>query len=195
MGIVTKALIGNLSIRPNDILISRGNGSKSLVGLAGLVGTVLADTEPVLFPDTMIRARLKGELCDPRFFALIWNSRFVRDQIERTARTTAGIHKISQADIERFQIPLPPIVEQAVIVGAAETALSNVQHTEEALTRLLARSASLRAAVLTDAFSGRLIPQDPSDEPASALLERIRAERTGTPNPPVRRGHEKNVHA
>src|SRR6266702_46344 len=175
-GILEDKQVANLSIKPEDILISRGNGSKSLVGLAGLVGIAETSSEPVMFPDTMIRVRLNKELCDPQFFVLLWNSRFVRDQIESAARTTAGIHKISQADIERFEIPLPTIEDQLRIVAAAARVRTIADHTNSSLGRLIALSARLRTSVLADAFSGKLVPQDPTDEPASVLLERIHAE-------------------
>ena len=70
-------------------------------------------------------------------------------------------------------IPLPPIAEQRRIVSEVERRLSVVQQAEASL----ARAERLRQSILKQAFSGRLVPQDPGDEPASALLERIRAER------------------
>jgi type I restriction enzyme S subunit len=179
-GPVTKSWIENLSIKQGDILISRGNGLKSLVGLAGLVGDTSIEPETILFPDTMIRARLNDALCDVRFFVLMWNSRIVRDQIEGTARTTAGIHKISQTDIERFEIPLPSLEDQVAIVKVAEEALPTLGHSAQVLESLATKSSSLRASILSAAFTGQLVPQDPTDEPASILLERIRAKRAST---------------
>jgi type I restriction enzyme S subunit len=176
-GQVTASWIENLSIKQGDILVSRGNGSKALVGLAGLVGDTSTESEPILFPDTMIRIRLNAAICDARFFVMIWNSRIVRDQIESTARTTAGIHKIAPPDIERFKIPLPSLKNQLAIVAVAEKALTTLRHTADALERLSAKSSSMRASILSSAFTGQLVPQDPADEPASALLERIRAGR------------------
>ncbi len=176
-GPVSESWIEKLSIKQGDILVSRGNGSKALVGLAGLVGDTSAESEPILFPDTMIRIRLNKELCDARYFVLIWNSRIMRDQIESTARTTAGIHKIAQSDIERFEIPLPSLDVQLGIAAAAEKAFTTLRHTAQALEKLAITSSSMRASILSSAFTGQLVPQDSTDEPASALLERIRAER------------------
>jgi type I restriction enzyme S subunit len=176
-GQVTESWLENLSIKQGDILVSRGNGSKALVGLAGLVGDTSTESEPILFPDTMIRIRLNAAVCDARFFVMIWNSRIVRDQIESTARTTAGIHKIAQTDIERFEIPLPSLKDQLAIVAVAEKLLTTLKHTTLALEMLTSRSSSLRASILSAAFTGQLVPQNPTDEPASALLERIRAAR------------------
>src|SRR5664280_1934742 len=91
------------STKPNKHCLYRHFGDATLVGDTSM------ESESVLFPDTMIRIRLNAAICDARFFVLIWNSRIMRDQIESTARTTAGIHKISQTDIERFEIPLPSL--------------------------------------------------------------------------------------
>jgi type I restriction enzyme S subunit len=180
-GPVSESWIENLSVKQGDILVSRGNGSKALVGLAGLVGDISMESEPILFPDTMIRIRLNEVICDARFFVMIWNSRIVRDQIDSTARTTAGIFKIAQPDIERFQVPIPSLHDQLAIVAVAEKALTTLRHTTQALEKLAVKSSSMRASVLSAAFSGQLVPQDPTDEPASALLERIRAERASQP--------------
>jgi len=65
--------------------------------------------------------------------------------------------------------------------------LSFIQSCEEAVDAGLARSAALRRSVLKAAFEGKLVPQDPSDEPASVLLDRIRAEREAAPKPAGRR--------
>jgi type I restriction enzyme, S subunit len=125
----------------------------------------------------MIRIRLNKEVCDARFFVLIWNSRIMRDQIESTARTTAGIYKIAQSDIERFEIPLPSLDVQLGIVAVAEKAFTTLRHNSRALEKLAIRSSSMRSSILSSAFFGQLVPQDPTDEPASLLLERIRAQR------------------
>ena len=75
-------------VKRDDIFISRGNGSKKLVGMGG---GVLEEPTPVAFPDTMIRLRLDISAIRPQYFLLAWNSWTVRQQIEKAARTTAGI--------------------------------------------------------------------------------------------------------
>ena len=74
-------------------------------------------------------------------------------------------------------IAVPPVAEQTRIVNEVERQLSVLDACVRAVDTGLARSAALRRSVLKAAFEGRLVPQDPSDEPASALLERTRAER------------------
>ena len=63
----------------------------------------------------MIRLRVVNEA--RALLATIWPSRFIRDQIAQKARTSAGIYKISQRDIDSFQVPIPPKVEQDQIFG------------------------------------------------------------------------------
>jgi type I restriction enzyme S subunit len=69
------------------------------------------------------------------------------------------------------------LAEQEAIVEAAEDQLSIIDHLEADLDAKLKSAASLRQAILRHAFTGKLVPQDPNDEPASELLKRIVAER------------------
>jgi type I restriction enzyme S subunit len=163
-------------VEEGDFLVSRGNGSIRLVGVGGLVRFV---SEPVAFPDTMIRFRLCPGV-EPRLFALVWNSRAVRNQVEVKAKTTAGIFKVSQGDLATCVTPLPPTAEQHRIHGEIERLLSVAEAGATLSTQSAARLTRLRQSILKWAFEGRLVDQHPTDEPASVLLERIRAERSST---------------
>jgi type I restriction enzyme S subunit len=74
-------------------------------------------------------------------------------------------------------LPLPNIAEQKSIVSRVTEAASILDAVANSLGTNLRRAARLRQAILEKAFRGELVPQDPNDEPASALLERIRAQR------------------
>jgi type I restriction enzyme S subunit len=130
----------------------------------------------------MIRLRFAPLSPLPQFSRVVWMSRLVRQQIEKKARTTAGIFKISQRDIEGFRLPLPPLAEQGSIVGEVERRLSIVEEVETAIEADLKRAARLRQSVLKRAFEGRLVPQDSLDEPAEQLLDRIRQEQATAGN-------------
>lgn len=171
-------------VRRGDFLVSRGNGSLGLVGRGGLV-----DGEPdaVAYPDTLIRIRVPEAILDPSLLALIWNSAVVREQLEPQARTTAGIYKVNQSMLSEVRLPVPPRDEQTRIVAEVERQMSFLDACERSVDAGLEVSAGLRRSVLKAAFEGRLVPQDPTDEPASVLLERIRAERAATPKPKQRR--------
>ena len=91
--------------------------------------------------------------------------------------TGSTIRHLTGESLQRVPIPLPPLAEQRRIVAEVERRLSVVQQAEAAVDAGLVRAERLRQSILKLAFSGKLVPQDPDDEPASVLLERIRAER------------------
>jgi type I restriction enzyme, S subunit len=176
-------------VRKGDFLVSRGNGSLDLVGRGGLV---VDEPDPVAYPDTLIRVRVPEAYLEPSLLALVWNSAAVRQQLEGQARTTAGIYKVNQGMLNDVRLPLPPREEQMRIVTEVERQMSFVEACERAVDAGRKRSAALRRSVLKAAFEGRLVPQDPTDEPASVLLERIRAERAAAPKAKTRRAKAKS---
>jgi type I restriction enzyme S subunit len=94
-------------------------------------------------------------------------------------RRTKGIAYtgINIETLKRTPIPLPPPAEQRRIVAEVERRLSVVAALEREVEDALARTQRLRQSILKHAFEGRLVPQDPADEPAGELLKRIRASR------------------
>jgi type I restriction enzyme S subunit len=144
-------------------LISRGNGSLALVGRGGLV-----DREPdeVAFPDTMIRARVDPGRVNRQFLRLVWDSEAVRRQIERAAKTTAGIYKVNQGDLARVAVPLPPLHQQLQIVAELERMATLLDSLTVAIRQALLRSDRLKRSILTQAFAGQLVGRARRDVPA-----------------------------
>ena len=171
-------------IQPGDLLFTRYNGNPSLVGVCGVVPEVERDT---LHPDKLIRASLVTPSTLPNFVQLVVNVGVSREFLSRRVRTTAGQSGISGTDLKAMPVLLPPLAEQRRIVAEVERRLSVVQQAEATVEASLVRAGRLRQSILKQAFSGKLVPQDPNDEPASALLERIRAERSAAQEAAPRR--------
>jgi type I restriction enzyme S subunit len=102
-----------------DFLICRGNGNLSMVGRGRFPPR---DTPDCVFPDTMIAARIKPEMIGKQFLEAVWDSPALRKQIEASARTTNGTHKINQGVIEEIEIPLPPLRLQQRFAALVERA-------------------------------------------------------------------------
>ncbi|MEY9106489.1 type I restriction enzyme S subunit [Bradyrhizobium yuanmingense] len=110
------------------------------------------------------------------YLALILKSCLFKDQIEDHA-TGSDLPHISGNDILTTPCPLPPLELQRKIVEAAKGALSHLDRLEAEAAPARALLDRLEAAILTKAFKGELVAQDPNDEPAGVLLERIKAAR------------------
>jgi type I restriction enzyme S subunit len=165
--------IQQYGLEPNDLLAIRVNGSPDLVGR--FVRFVDAK-EPVLFCDHFIQLRtpLAGLARYLRYFA---DTRAVRHFVEENKVCSAGQNTVSQSTLMRLPVPLPPLAEQEQIVALVEERLSQIDSAEKTIDSELIRSKRLRQSILKTAFEGKLVPQDPKDEPASVLLERIKATR------------------
>ncbi len=104
---------------------------------------------------------------------------------EATFKGTANQQRIVKGYLENKMFPLPPLAEQERIVSKVEELLPLVERYDKAQTELDRLNASLkgrlRASILREAISGRLVPQDSNDEPASALLKRINPKFTPQP--------------
>jgi len=89
----------------------------------------------------------------------------------------AGKPGLNLDNLRELPIPLPPVDESEAVVEAVEDQLSVIEHLEADFDAKLNSARALRQAILSHAFTGQLVPQDPNDEPASELLKRIAAER------------------
>ena len=166
-------------LEDGDILFTRYNGSEELLGVAGVVRGC---SMPTLHPDKLIRVKAALGEPLPSYFELASNVGVSRAHMASRTRTTAGQKGISGSDIKQMPMPLPPLAEQEQIVSEVERRISIISQLEATLKANLKRAERLRQSILRKAFAGRLVPQDPNDEPASVLLERIRRERNGQKN-------------
>ncbi len=101
-----------------------------------------------------------------------------------------GVQHLRVGDVESLALPVPPIAEQHQIVAEIAARTIAIDNLGAELERRSVRSDRLRQSTLASAFSGELIPQDPSDEPAKALLRRIQTRKI---NMPQKKTPRKNV--
>ena len=163
-----KTELDRYGLLPGDVLVAEG-------GEPGRAAVWNGDEKPIKYQKALHRVRLSHGVV-PRWLVLrLWSA--AQTGTLDNYFTGSTIKHFTGESFERFPIPLPPLAEQARIVAEVERRLSVVQQAEATVEASLARADRLRQSILKQAFSGRLVPQDPNDEPASVLLERIRAER------------------
>jgi type I restriction enzyme S subunit len=164
-----KELSKDKAITQGDLLIIRTNGSRNLIGRSALVRDYFDG--PMFFASYLIRYRIIPVDELPVWTNTIWNSFILREWIEGVAATTAGQYNVSVSKLNRLPIPLPPSGEQHRIITEVERTASIIQKLESVIRANITRGERLRQGILRQAFEGKLVPQDPEDEPASRLLE------------------------
>lgn len=109
-------------------------------------------------------------------------------QYEQTRTLGSGNNQpaLNKTSVQRMLIPVAPLAEQHRLIAEVERLMSNIVYQDQLITSALSRAEQLRKSILQRAFEGKLVPQDPNDEPASALLERIERERRTAPARPNR---------
>ena len=157
-----------------DLLIIRTNGSRDLIGRSAVIRERFET--PHYYASYLIRYRLVPKLSLLSWVRATWNSPSYRNRIEALAATTAGQYNISISKLNSFIVPLPPETEMIRIADEVDRRLSILEELEVQVNEDLSRSDRLRQAILTRAFKGKLVPQDPNDEPATMLLARIATE-------------------
>ncbi len=132
-------------------------------------------TYPACFPDSIVGFVANKEKCVPEFVK--WSIDVRRNDLEQFAPATAQ-KNINLAVLKEVEFECPALLEQQEIVRRVEALFAFADRIESRLTKAQATVDRLSPSTLAKAFRGELVPQDPNDEPASVLLERIRAERT-----------------
>ena len=131
-------------------------------------------TYPACFPDSIVGILFPPSLVSVEYVELFIQS--VKNRISVYAPATAQ-KNINNQILRKLAVALPPVAEQRTIVAMVEEQLSTFDEVAANVEAKLKESGALRQSILHSAFSGKLVPQDPSDEPASKLLERIANER------------------
>ncbi|MCY4104408.1 MAG: restriction endonuclease subunit S [bacterium] len=170
-------------IRHGDLLVVEGNGSPAQIGRAASWSD---EIDNCVHQNHLIRVS-PGPNLSPKFLSLYWNAPHTASLLRDVASSTSGLYTLSTRKIKSIPIPVAPLSEQERIAARIVGQLEKQDRLRESIRYALDRVTSLRRSVLSTAFSGRLVAQDPTDEPASVLLDRIAASR------PAKPGHQRRT--
>lgn len=158
------------------------------ITIAANIGKTAILSMDACFPDSIV-----GFLpvsCDVSVRYVEYFMRSAQQKLEDEAPATAQ-KNINLEILEKVVIPLPPPIEQQQIVKSLDETMEDAKENNSAIEIVLKQTTAQRQNILRAAFAGELVPQDPSDEPASALLERIRAQRAAQTPDQKPRGRKK----
>ena len=175
--------IEKLRLQSGDVLFNEG-GDRDKLGRGWIWSAELPEC---IHQNHVFRARPIPEGVVPKYLSWYGNTRGMQYFFDEGKQTT-NLASLNLTKLRNFPLPLPPGREQERICEAAEEMLSVESSMTEVASLARRRADRLRQSILKWAFEGRLVDQDPNDESAYVLLERIRAEReTAAPKKHTRR--------
>ncbi|MEV5708296.1 restriction endonuclease subunit S [Actinoallomurus sp. NPDC052274] len=154
-----------------DILLNEGQSPEYL----GRPAMYRGIPEGVAFTNSLLRFRSRSGIL-PEWALLVFRRHMHAGRFLREVRITTNIAHLSATRLKNVEFPVPPLEEQERIVVEVNERLDSIQRFANAVEVGSKRAQGLRKSLLAEAFAGRLVEQDPADEPASVLLERIRAD-------------------
>lgn len=160
-------------LEPQDILFNRTN-SAELVGKTAMYKSIHT---PSVFASYLIRAKVESEIMMPEILSYYTNSIFGKMFIKSVVSQQVGQANVNGTKFAMMRIPLIPMDEQVELIGKIDTGLSLIQNIVKEVEIRLQNLSSLKMSILKNAFEGKLVPQDPNDEPAEILLQKIKQEK------------------
>jgi len=158
-------------LQAGDILLTEASGSAEHVGRPAIWPIV---DGLYCFQNTVLRFQAEGVSSEFAFYAFLAMQKL---GVFRKLSGGVGINHLSAGKFSKLSMALPSSDEQVEIVRELVEQLAAIDEQGRAIDLSLKQSSAQRQNILRAAFAGELVPQDPNDEPASVLLERIRAER------------------
>lgn len=174
-----------LRLKPGDVLFNEG-GDRDKLGRGWVWEGQVPDC---IHQNHVFRARLLTEEFDPYFVSTHGNT-WGQAWFEKHGKQTTNLASINLTTLKALPVPAPTRAEQKTVMAELDRISTDLDALEASARRQRQRSSALRRSVLAAAFSGRLVPQDPGDEPAAVLLERIRRDREAAPRGRRARGVE-----
>ena len=163
-------------LREGDILLNEGQSPE----LLGRPAIYRGEPPRVAFTNSLIRF-VPGPGVIPEWALLVFRRHMHARRFMRESRITTNIAHLALGRFRTVEFPIPPLDTQHELVASTRAALTSIDQVIVQIHRTRAKITAVRRALLAAAFSGRLVPPDPNDEPAAVLLERIAAARRTTP--------------
>ncbi|NMC74441.1 MAG: type I restriction endonuclease subunit S, partial [Geobacteraceae bacterium] len=188
--LATERDIEELTLKYGDVLFNEG-GDRDKLGR----GWVWRDEVAICIHQNHV-FRMRPYLSElvPELISHHGNT-FGKSWFQDAGKQTTNLASINMTMLRAFPVPLAPTVEQNEIIEQVQVQIESLDRQGQAVELALKQSTAQRKNILKSAFSGQLVPQDPNDEPADVLLERIRAERAArtTDKKPSRRTKRKEA--
>ena len=155
-------------VKGGDILVAK-------IGSCGKAAIYPENLQSAMIPANLLKMTVYPDINKLYVFYFL-NSRFFKKELENITTATAQ-PAFNVTKFRKLHLPLPPLPEQHQIVAEIESRLSVADQLEKVVEQSLKQAERLRQSILKQAFEGKLVPQDPTDEPAEKLLERIKKEK------------------
>ena len=165
--------IEKYKVRNSDLIINRVNSIEYL----GKCALVEGLTETTVFESNIMRCRVVEDVISKAYVAAHLASHEGRNRLCKNAKHAVNQASINQTDVGNALVPITSTEEQLLIVQKIEQQLFRADALVSQIEEHLKKAEALRQSILKRAFAGQLVPQDPRDEPASVLMDRIRAAR------------------
>jgi type I restriction enzyme S subunit len=178
---ISEEEIERLGLKDGDLVLTRTGAT---IGKCAVYDSSLGPALPSAY---LIRFRLLQNLAVPRYVLLFLLSP-IGQRLLLAGSTAVAQPNVNAQTVRRFSFSLPSHLEQIEIIRRVEELLSLADLLERKYQAAISKVEKLAPAVLAKAFRGELVPQDPNDEPASVLFERIRAEVAGPARESKHRG-------
>lgn len=159
--------LNSFRVIENDIIISRS-------GTVGEICVVPKQMQESVISTNIIRVRLNQEIISPKLFVYMFQGGTVKEKVKELCKGSTRAF-LNQTILNQLDFPYCSTFEQNKILQEIESRLSVCDKIEETIESSLQQAEALRLSIIKKAFEGKLVPQDPNDEPAEKLLERIRS--------------------
>ena len=171
-----KEEIAQYSLRAGDVLFNRTN-SPELVGKTA----IYRGERSALFAGYLVRVNQIDQVASGPYVAYFLNSPRAREHGKSVKTDGVNQSNINGTKLQEYPFPICTTTEQTEIVRILDARLAAAEMLDAEIDDALARADALRQSILKKAFAGELVPQNPDDEPAAALLARIQAGRARGP--------------